>query len=418
MIVQILTNGLWQGAIVVAIALLVSRFFARESASTRYAVWFVALIGLVAVPVQSALWPIHLPSFDSAVGGGSESIRMRLIAATTAAEQTAPLMTIAFALWCVGMVLAFVRLAVSAVRISRIRRSAAPLRDYDGVFVSDMVQAPIAAGLHDPIVIVPAAIFEQLPSHDISLIVAHERAHIARHDIIANFMQRVVEAVLFFNPWVYVISHYLVKEREAACDDAAVSKTGLVDDYAACLAAVARAAASHRVPLVSPSVFGSRRALIQRIERLVDYRTLRTPQLNYYTLGGTIVIFAAATLVLQLFSPALAASNGGANTAPVVLAAASCEYPNKDAKILIAQPPKLDEAWLKKERPKGEALVYVGLDPEGKVVKTKIAKSSGNATVDQAAIEAAQTSTYAPATRNCQGIPGEYLFQVQVAPNP
>ena len=107
-----------------------------------------------------------------------------------------------------------------------------------------------------------------------------------------------------------------------------------------------------------------------------------------------------------------------AATLAAQLLAAACEYPDKDAKVLVAQPPNLSDSWLKKAHPKGEALVDVELDPQGKVVKTKIAKSSGNATVDKAAIEAARTSTYAPATRNCQGVPGRYLYQVQVAPKP
>lgn len=107
-----------------------------------------------------------------------------------------------------------------------------------------------------------------------------------------------------------------------------------------------------------------------------------------------------------------------AATLAAQLLAAACEYPDKDSKVLVAQPPNLSESFLKKEKPKGETLVNVGLDSQGKVVTTKIAKSSGNATVDQAALEAARASTYAPATRNCAGVPGNYLFRVQVSPEP
>jgi outer membrane biosynthesis protein TonB len=50
------------------------------------------------------------------------------------------------------------------------------------------------------------------------------------------------------------------------------------------------------------------------------------------------------------------------------------------------------------------------------VISTRIAMKSGDAKFDQAVVEAARASTYAPATRNCVGVPSTYLFQAKAQP--
>ena len=81
MIVGVLFAGLWQGAAVAAIGYLVICAVPRRNATTRYAVWFSALLALVAVPLltnlsdlgalvlaalqprtASSAWAISLPS--------------------------------------------------------------------------------------------------------------------------------------------------------------------------------------------------------------------------------------------------------------------------------------------------------------------------------------------------------------------
>jgi beta-lactamase regulating signal transducer with metallopeptidase domain len=118
------------------------------------------------------------------------------------------------------VVIAGSRLAASFVRIERIRRRATPL-DVCGerVLVSNDVTIPIAAGIFNPVVIIPKSIVETFAPSDVEPVIAHESAHIRRNDVAGNLIQRSIEAVLFFNPWVYVIGRNLVNERESACDD-------------------------------------------------------------------------------------------------------------------------------------------------------------------------------------------------------
>ncbi|MGB8627176.1 MAG: hypothetical protein WCD03_13545, partial [Candidatus Cybelea sp.] len=51
MIANVLFNGLWQGAVLVAIAWFVTRLIPRSNAATRYALWFLTLLALAIVPI-------------------------------------------------------------------------------------------------------------------------------------------------------------------------------------------------------------------------------------------------------------------------------------------------------------------------------------------------------------------------------
>ena len=58
----------------------------------------------------------------------------------------------------------------------------------------------------------------------------------------------------------------------------------------------------------------------------------------------------------------------------------------------------------------GTARVEVDVDPDGKVVDVNLLQSSGDATVDQAALAAARSSTYAPATSNGMPVHGSCVI--------
>lgn len=411
----ILVNGLWQGAIIVALATLVTRYLVRESAATRYAVWVLSLLALVVVPAITLLAPLHVPALDrSAAAGAAGQIRITLVEAARVADRAWASRLLA-ELWAIGAIVMLVRLGLSALRIERIRTLATPvIAGSEAVLASDDIAIPIATGVLAPAVIVPSALLERLSAADLRRVIAHERAHISRKDVAANYAQRIFEALLWFNPWVYAISNRLIHEREAACDDLAIAATGESHEYAACLASLAQTIARRSSPLLSPSVFGSRRALIERIERLVSGAAHRTVEMNYGALAITAALFAGATLLLQLFSPAIASPVGSASGSPAVFAAASCANPQTPA--IVTNPAVPD--FPKNAHPKKPALVRVGIAADGSVTSVTLVQSSGDALANQSAVDAAMHSTYHPATRDCTRVAGSYLFRVEFAPNP
>ena len=77
----------------------------------------------------------------------------------------------------------------------------------------------------------------------------HELAHVRRWDNFTRLLHRLVAAVLFFHPAVWLCGRMLRREAEQACDDLVVCATGRSEAYARGLAHVAERAA-HLNPLI------------------------------------------------------------------------------------------------------------------------------------------------------------------------
>lgn len=421
MIVTVLFNGLVQGAAIVAISYFAVRCVPERNASTRCALWFVALLALVFVPVLATVSQLGAQLVDAMRPSAGEQVIVSLFPVGTlaraATQLAAPATLWIVAAWLVGMAVQGLRLMVSFIRIERIRQKAERTEICgERVLVSDDVTIPIAAGLFDPAVILPRTVVETLGPRDLERIVAHERAHIRRNDILGNFVQRLIEMALFFNPWVYVIGRNIAKEREAACDDLAVQRTGTAGEYAECLASLARSVCHKKSPLFTPSALGSSTSVISRIERLVRNGESGATSLNYYSIGGTVVLLAILTLALQTLSPASTLSAYAPRTAlsnsPTAVAA-TCSAPNTGAKVVTAAMPQIPHLTAASH---GFVDILVTIAPTGAITRASVTHSSGNSQVDTAVLNAAKSSTYSPARQNCEPVAGNYDFHAVFAP--
>jgi beta-lactamase regulating signal transducer with metallopeptidase domain len=91
---------------------------------------------------------------------------------------------------------------------------------------SDWINVPAVCGTVWPVLLMPTAMLTGIPLELWRLILAHELAHIRRHDYFVNVLQMLIESVFFFNPAVWWISRQMRIEREACCDALAVEVTG------------------------------------------------------------------------------------------------------------------------------------------------------------------------------------------------
>jgi len=96
------------------------------------------------------------------------------------------------------------------------------------LLTSAAAHTPCVLGAMFPVIVLPPALAAGLTPDQLRVVLAHELAHIRRHDYLINLLQRLVEALLFFNPAVWWISRQLRVEREAACD--AIAASALDDD--------------------------------------------------------------------------------------------------------------------------------------------------------------------------------------------
>ena len=134
------------------------------------------------------------------------------------------------------------------------------------LMVSSLAQAPAVVGWLRPAILMPVGALAGLPAEHIEALLAHELAHIRRHDYLINLLQGVAEALLFYHPSVWWISNEIRAERELCCDDAAVAVCGDALTYARALATVE----SERPARLRTAMAANGGSLVNRIRRLLD----------------------------------------------------------------------------------------------------------------------------------------------------
>lgn len=110
--------------------------------------------------------------------------------------------------------------------------------------VSSRIESPFTFGVWRACILLPATAFTGLSVAQLEALLAHELAHIRRHDYLVNLFQICVETLLFYNPLVWWLSARVRAAREQCCDDMAVQVLGDRILYARALVSLAEWRAS------------------------------------------------------------------------------------------------------------------------------------------------------------------------------
>ena len=157
---------------------------------------------------------------------------------------------------------------------------------------SARVEVPMVVGWLRPAILVPFAALAGLSAPELEAILAHELAHIRRHDYLINLIQCVVEVLVFYHPATWWISRVIRRERESCCDDLAVASCRDRVVYARALAAME----GLRVPGFSPSPAANGGILLARVRRILNPQEESMNPVRI--LAGLAVVLAAAPLWL------------------------------------------------------------------------------------------------------------------------
>ncbi|MCC2956885.1 M56 family metallopeptidase [Massilia sp. IC2-477] len=80
------------------------------------------------------------------------------------------------------------------------------------------VAGPASIGLFRPRIVVPQDFTTRYSPPEQALVLAHERAHIARGDLYANLLATLFQCVFWFNPLVHLAVRRFRQDQELACD--------------------------------------------------------------------------------------------------------------------------------------------------------------------------------------------------------
>ncbi len=138
---------------------------------------------------------------------------------------------------------------------------------------STLVKAPAVVGYLRPAILFPVGLVTGLPTAQLEAILAHELAHIRRHDYLVNLVQTLLETLFFYHPAVWWLSRRIRQERESCCDDVAVGALGSRVDY--CRAILAAAEFRHSQTALALGAGGG--SMMARFRRLLDGERGRRP---------------------------------------------------------------------------------------------------------------------------------------------
>lgn len=172
------------------------------------------------------------------------------------------------------------------------------------VLESALATVPMVIGWLRPVILVPSAALAGLSVEQLRAVLAHELAHVRRHDYFVNLIQTVVEGLLFFHPVIWWVSHRIRVERELCCDDVAVAVSGDTLRYVQALSNLE----TLRSGSVEPAVASNGGSLMHRISRLVgvEARTVhqRRNWLSPLVLGTTVVLALSSAGLALATAPA------------------------------------------------------------------------------------------------------------------
>jgi beta-lactamase regulating signal transducer with metallopeptidase domain len=199
------------------------------------------------------------------------------------------------------------------------------------IAVSSDVAIPCAAGLWAPAILLPTSVVETQTADDIDRIVMHEAAHLARYDDWTNVFERVLGALLWFNPALAFARNRIAIDREIACDDWVVARIGGAHGYASCLFRLAEATRGVSPNAHALGALGNARHITERIEHLLSksqHMPRHAARVLCATLGVTALIVTilqatqAPAIAIDETTPAIAPAAPSAPSAPVAPVAA------------------------------------------------------------------------------------------------
>ena len=226
-------------------------------------------------------------------------------------------------LWFVICALMVARIIGSYFALVRLRRALQPLAEADAarlmrfadrfdlrravrIGVCEFVTMPLTIGWLRPLIVLPPDLMTHLSLAECESVVAHELAHIKRRDYLLNFLQRLVQAFLFFNPAVRVIGRQLAIERELACDDWAVKLTGEPCRYAGCLTRLAELLADSRPLAAAAGIIFGAHIVTRRVEMILNHQRNANTVVSRSAFASATAIALALIWLCSYFSPVIA----------------------------------------------------------------------------------------------------------------
>ena len=275
---------------------------------------------------------------------------------------------------------------------------------------SSQIYGPITIGIKRMLVLLPPDFLSALPDTELRTAIAHEFAHMRRHDFLKNLLYELLSLPVGFHPVLSLTRNRLTETREMVCDQLAASIAGQ-HQYARSLLRLASllvdgmpARTPHAIGIFDATTF--ERRVMRLTKKPAHSSTLRrfTTATACALLGAGI---CATTLALSVHVDALAAGDEQGVSKPNGPVAVSAEIMQNQIvhKVQPVYPPDA-----KKARIQGKVQLDAVIGKTGEVEQLKV--TSGPQELQQSALDAVKQWAYKPFLLN--GEPVEVNTTVNV----
>jgi uncharacterized protein (TIGR03435 family) len=321
------------------VALAVSRLCRRSRASVRHLLFATTFGSLLVLPLADAVLPaitVDVLPATSIVSSsiGSPATEPGAVQSSSSIASTSPdldwgrlsLRRALVGVWFLGVVVFAVPVVVGLFQVRRLCRQGVPWQEglsaVDRVTLQarvrrpvtllrhESVPGPLTCGVFRPTIVVPLdAVNWSAGAQRRALL--HEITHIHRRDWMTHCVARIVCAVYWFHPLIWIAWRRLILEAERACDDAVIGR----DDgreYASLLISIAqRQEGEGALPILAMAGRGD---LSVRVAALLDQGQRRGDVAKGWIAAALIVaLFSASTVGAVTIAQSTAAPAGSAS---------------------------------------------------------------------------------------------------------
>jgi beta-lactamase regulating signal transducer with metallopeptidase domain len=276
---------LWQGLVLAGLTFLLLAALPHLNSATRHALWWAALIGVLCIPLVLAVGAVR-----DVLAGAPPAPAMDVVDPALVLPPAPDWMSVLCAsAWVLASAFGLLRVVHGICVVRTLRRASRPLygarerrlplwsetracaRRRPDLRISEGLAGACALGFRRPVILVGRTLVDRLDDATLDQVVMHEYAHLARYDDWLQLLQAIARAVGGLHPAVCWLSHRIDLDREAACDDHVVARTGAARQYATALLEAALAAGA-RPPavIIVPGATLRASVLRSRVARLLD----------------------------------------------------------------------------------------------------------------------------------------------------
>ena len=173
----------------------------------------------------------------------------------------------------------------------------AGLRHAPDLAVTPEVSSPVLGGILNPTLYLPED-YQKWSLNTVEMVFWHEIGHMAKHDLIKQFVGRLIKTTYWFNPFINSLLRTLSRQCELSCDSWVIQKGVTRKTYLHALCDVAESTPPNASPALGLSM-ADHATLSERVKLLIQPPSQKRPII----VGLTLTLLSVFGLAIVSLKP-------------------------------------------------------------------------------------------------------------------